>query len=203
MKKNSVPTDTLTTGEVADACGVNFRTVIRWIERGILNAHRLPGRGDRRVERAELDRFMRERGFLPDSRGPEQRSDPNQTTGILIVDNDLELLSAMKTALKGAGHEVTGVGSGFEAGIELSRKHWSALILDLGMPDPDGFQILKKIQVSPELQIDAILAISGLGHEALDRARQLGAHQALEKPFSTKDLIRIVGELSSCRKKAS
>ncbi|ASP40977.1 hypothetical protein CHH28_17240 [Bacterioplanes sanyensis] len=39
----------LTTGEVAKFCGVNFRTVIRWIERGHLQAYKLPGRGDNRI----------------------------------------------------------------------------------------------------------------------------------------------------------
>lgn len=39
----------LTTGEVAKYCGVNFRTVIRWIERGHLEAYKLPGRGDNRI----------------------------------------------------------------------------------------------------------------------------------------------------------
>ena len=39
----------LTTGEAAKYCGVNFRTVIRWIERGHLDAYKLPGRGDNRI----------------------------------------------------------------------------------------------------------------------------------------------------------
>lgn len=48
----------LTTGEVARHCGVNFRTVIRWIERGHLDAYKLPGRGDNRIPRAEFLRFL-------------------------------------------------------------------------------------------------------------------------------------------------
>lgn len=39
----------LTTGEAAKYCGVNFRTVIRWIDRGHLGAYKLPGRGDNRI----------------------------------------------------------------------------------------------------------------------------------------------------------
>ncbi|MDO6805884.1 helix-turn-helix domain-containing protein, partial [Wenyingzhuangia sp. 1_MG-2023] len=48
----------LTTGEVAKYCGVNFRTVIRWIERGHLEAYKLPGRGDNRVPVAGFVRFL-------------------------------------------------------------------------------------------------------------------------------------------------
>ena len=55
---------TLTTGEIAHYCGVNFRTVIRWIKRGYLNAFQLPGRGDNRVEMRDFLAFL-ERHNLP------------------------------------------------------------------------------------------------------------------------------------------
>ena len=48
-----------TTGEVASYCGVNFRTVIRWIKRRQLNAYQLPGRGDNRITRDDLVAFMK------------------------------------------------------------------------------------------------------------------------------------------------
>ena len=50
--------DTLTTTEVADYCGVHFRTVIRWINKGILIGFKLPGRGDNRVLVQDLANFM-------------------------------------------------------------------------------------------------------------------------------------------------
>ena len=50
----------LTTGEIANYCGVNFRTVIRWIQRGQLRAYQLPGRGDNRVEVHNFIAFLRE-----------------------------------------------------------------------------------------------------------------------------------------------
>jgi len=50
---------TLTTGEIARYCGVNFRTVIRWIKRGYLNAFQLPGRGDNRVEVEDFLIFLK------------------------------------------------------------------------------------------------------------------------------------------------
>lgn len=53
-----------TTGEIANYCGVNFRTVIRWIKRGHLNAYQLPGRGDNRIALEELVDFL-ERYNMP------------------------------------------------------------------------------------------------------------------------------------------
>ena len=49
----------LTTGEVAKYCGVNFRTVIRWIERGHLEAYKLPGRGDNRIPVDSFVNFLK------------------------------------------------------------------------------------------------------------------------------------------------
>ncbi len=53
----------LTTGEVAYFCGVNFRTVIRWIKRGHLNAYQLPGRGDNRIGVGDFLNFMEKYGM--------------------------------------------------------------------------------------------------------------------------------------------
>ncbi len=54
----------LTTGDVARFCGVNFRTVIRWIERGHLEAYKLPGRGDNRIPVAGFISFL-QRNNMP------------------------------------------------------------------------------------------------------------------------------------------
>ncbi len=54
----------LTTGEVARFCGVNFRTVIRWIERGHLEAYKLPGRGDNRIPVTDFVSFL-EKNQMP------------------------------------------------------------------------------------------------------------------------------------------
>lgn len=53
----------LTTGEVAKYCHVNFRTVIRWIERGMIEAYKLPGRGDNRIHTHILVEFLRTNGM--------------------------------------------------------------------------------------------------------------------------------------------
>lgn len=53
----------LTTGEVARYCHVNFRTVIRWIERGAIESYKLPGRGDNRIQTRTLVEFLRTNGM--------------------------------------------------------------------------------------------------------------------------------------------
>ena len=53
----------LDTGEAARLCDVSINTVVRWIERGLLPAHTLPGSRFRRIMRADLEAFMREHGM--------------------------------------------------------------------------------------------------------------------------------------------
>jgi len=48
----------LTTGDIARYCDVTPRTVIRWIQRGHLRAHQLPGRGDNRVDPSDFLVFL-------------------------------------------------------------------------------------------------------------------------------------------------
>lgn len=61
----------LTTGEVASFCDVNFRTVIRWIKRGHLKAYQLPGRGDNRIVIKDFLQFLVEHSMpIPDQFQP-------------------------------------------------------------------------------------------------------------------------------------
>ncbi len=54
---------TFTTGDIALMCDVNLRTVIRWIERGSLQAHKLPGRGNNRVIETDFLQFLHTHGM--------------------------------------------------------------------------------------------------------------------------------------------
>ena len=126
--------DVLTSSEAARLCGVSFRTVIRWIERGQLQAYRLPGRGDYRVPASELRRFMRTNAI------PEptelKRDMPRR---ILIVEDEPNMARAMGRALTRAGFETASVSDGFQAGLLLHSYRPGLLTLDLRMPGVDGF----------------------------------------------------------------
>src|SRR3989338_2720182 len=104
--------DVLTSGEAARLCGVSFRTVIRWIERGQLQAYKLPVRGDHRVPVAELRRFMRDNA-IPEP-AELQREMPRR---ILIAEDEKSRARAREGVLKGAGFETAHAGDGFQAGL--------------------------------------------------------------------------------------
>jgi excisionase family DNA binding protein len=176
-----------TTGEVAKFTGVNFRTVIRWIERGELEGYKLPGRGDHRVTKSSILAFMQQH-HIPL---------PSELSGLgrkaLVVDDDLPMANAIARVLKRDGWEVKIANDGFEAGMELAGFKPSLLILDLKMPSMDGYTVLALTRSTPGFEKLKILVISALSKLDLDKAIKKGADEVLEKPFENERLLAIVG----------
>jgi CheY-like chemotaxis protein len=113
---------------------------------------------------------------------------------ILLVDDDRQVLRYLKTALEEGGYEVTATTSGKQAIAFIKERMPDLLILDLHMPEPDGFDLLKTERSKfPYLRI---LVISGYLHGALlEAARIFGAIATLEKPVSPEALIGKVREV--------
>ncbi len=127
----------LTTGEVAKYCGVNFRTVIRWIERGHLEAYKLPGRGDNRVPIPAFIRFL-DANHMPI---PEALVQP-QAVLLLLLDS-----AALQSELA-----VIGRCAGWETLVASDPMHFGYL---LGSRDPAG------IILAGDEYIDVVDRLSG------------------------------------------
>jgi excisionase family DNA binding protein len=176
----------LTTGEAAKYCGVNFRTVIRWIERGKLKAYKLPGRGDHRIQLEDFVAFMRE-NHMP---VPAELQGVNRL--VLVIEDQPEMASAIKRVLRRTGYDVEIASDGFVAGSMLERLKPSVITLDLKMPGLDGYQVLRHIR-EHEQHVDVkVLVISAETQAGLDRALQEGANDVLPKPFDNDDLLEKV-----------
>lgn len=178
----------LTTGEIAEHCGVNFRTVIRWIERGQLESYKLPGRGDNRVSVDEFLRFLTSNNMpVPDEFADNRRS-------VLVVDDDRPMASAIARLLTSHGYDVDTANDGFQAGTKLQSLQPKLMTLDLSMPGLDGFQVLEFVrsQYTPALRI---LVVSALDEQQLSRAAAAGADAVMSKPFSNEKLLEQVANL--------
>ncbi|MBV8503795.1 MAG: response regulator [Paucibacter sp.] len=180
---------TLSSREAGRLCGVSFRTVIRWVERGELRAFRLPGRGDYRIALAELQDFARRNG-LPEPRIPRPASNK-----VLVVDDDRAMANAIRRVLHQAGFETQIAADGFQAGSLLHSFAPALMTLDLRMPGLDGVGVLRFLQEAAPLPSLKVLVISGESEERLREACQLGAHAALAKPFKSEQLLYAVRQL--------
>lgn len=175
--------EVLTTGEAARACGVHLRTVLRWIERGLLQTYKLPGRGDHRVPIEELRRFMRDHGI----------PDPSQSSAlprrVLIADDEPAMARAIQRVLIRGGYETAIAPSGFEAGAMLYTFKPGVMTLDLRMPGIDGIKVLHFLKNAYLPSPFRILVVSADTEDRLQEALTLGAHGLLRKPFSNKELL--------------
>ncbi len=184
MKKN------LTTGEVARYCGVNVRTVIRWIERGRLKAYQLPGRGDNRVRPDDLLDFLQVHDMpVPEELQPARRR-------VLIVDDDELVAKAIERILHHAGFETRIATGGFEAGALLGEFKPAVMTLDLQMPGMGGFEVLEFVRRSECFKRLKIVVVSALPPAELEKALASGADEVLEKPLDDKRLIETVTRLA-------
>ena len=106
---------------------------------------------------------------------------------VLVVDDDRETLELLSIHLKNQVNRVTTVNSGSKA-LKLVRKDSPDLILlDLMMPQLDGFQVCKALRANYQMPI---IVISALGEEEeIVRALDLGADDYLIKPYNTQELL--------------
>ena len=106
---------------------------------------------------------------------------------ILIVEDEKGILSFMTTALASNGYDVISANSGAKA-ITMVTSHCPDLvILDLGLPDMDGVEVLRSIRKWTHLPI---IVVSARTHER-DKveALDLGADDYITKPFGTSELL--------------
>jgi two-component system response regulator VicR len=180
---------TLTTGEIAKYCDVNFRTVIRWIEKGHIKAFKLPGRGNNRVMVNDFIDFLKKHDI------PIPQEFQEFTRRILIVDDDKAMANSIRRILKSAGYETKLAHNGFEAGDALRSFVPQLMTLDLAMPGLDGMDVLRYVRSIPSLSSLKILVISALPD--LEKALDEGADDMLTKPFEREELLNKIDALLS------
>ncbi|MEZ6060791.1 MAG: response regulator [Planctomycetaceae bacterium] len=179
----------LTSGEVAKLCNVNFRTVLRWIERGALPAYKLPGRGDNRIRTQDFLDFLASHQMpVPEQFRPNSKR-------ILVVDDEAHMARSIRRVLKNEGYDVKTAEDGFRAGTLLGTFAPALVTLDLQMPGLSGFDVMSFIRQTPGLEQVRIVVISGLDSRRLERALEDGADAVLPKPFDNAELIEIVNHL--------
>jgi PAS domain S-box-containing protein len=116
---------------------------------------------------------------------------------VLVVDDDGATRRVLCDALTAADLENVEVTSGAEALQWLSRQLPSLVLLDLVMPDPDGFTVLRSIRSRPAFRDVPVVVMTSLdGEDEITRVFASGADDFVRKPFRTAELIaRIRGQL--------
>ena len=110
-----------------------------------------------------------------------------QDASVLVIDDDDGSRVPLCEFLEAAGHRVRSARSGAEALASLEEARAGAVLLDLVMPAPDGFEVLRQIRLRDgRLPVIVLSALSQA--EDVVRAMKLGATDYLPKPFEPSEL---------------
>jgi len=112
---------------------------------------------------------------------------------ILVVDDDENILSLERTILEQKGFDVTAAGGGAEALKLLGEHPFDLVLLDVMMPEIDGFTVCRKIKEDPRLKdVPVIFLTAKGGGEALAEGFQSGPVRYINKPLTANKLLTIV-----------
>ena len=115
--------------------------------------------------------------------------------GILIVDDVPSQRLATEVALAELGEEVTTADSGPSALRLLLTADFAVIILDVNMPEMDGFETAAAIRMEAWGEHVRIVALTGWGQqEDMRRTREAGFVAHLVKPLKTYDLLKLLQE---------
>jgi two-component system KDP operon response regulator KdpE len=110
---------------------------------------------------------------------------------VLVVDDHPRVLRFIEIDLKLRGFEVITTTSGEEALEVIKSKKPDIMLLDIIMPEIDGFEVLKKLRTFSQLPVIAFSA----SHASQDDAIRLGANDFITKPFHPDEIVRRIAIL--------
>jgi DNA-binding response OmpR family regulator len=120
---------------------------------------------------------------------------------ILIVDDDPNIVIAIEYLLKRAGYAVATANDGQQALDYLVDNSPSLMILDVMMPNKNGFEVCEEVRSDKRFANMPILMLTAKSREAeINKGLSLGANAYIPKPFSTYDLVERVNVLMQTNK---
>ncbi len=115
---------------------------------------------------------------------------------VMVVDDDADIVDMTRLVLEGGGYRVVPVRSGPEALRVLEDAQPDLILLDINMPEMDGWQVLRLLKVD-ERTSGIPVAMFSIKMEVRDKLHGLqeGAFDYITKPFSCDDLLSRVGKI--------
>jgi CheY-like chemotaxis protein len=109
---------------------------------------------------------------------------------VLFVDDDAATRQGYAAHLAGLGYEVIGAGTGHQALHLASAWAPDVIVLDLGLPDIDGWEVARQLKSGTRTATIPIIAVTGadLPHERVS-AMRAGCDRHLAKPCTPADLV--------------
>ncbi len=175
--------------------GVGLTVVRKVIEMhgGTTEAHSSGlGRGSEFIVRLPALRSPARQAKVPAAKGAQ----PLQTWRVLVVDDNADSADSIAAILEASGHEVQ-VAYSAQKALEIAVEYQPDItLLDIGLPDIDGYQVAKHLRQIPELREMRLIAITGYGQESdRERSREAGFDEHMVKPVEWRKLEELLTSL--------
>ena len=119
----------------------------------------------------------------------------SKTRRILLVDDDAEIVDAMRYALEKNGYQIFIARDGNQGLAMAEREDPDLVILDMMMPKRSGFLVLEKLRRTREVPVRVIMVTANEGSRHKAYAEMLGVDDYLRKPFAMDKLLEAVQRL--------
>ena len=122
------------------------------------------------------------------------------TPHILLVDDEPNIVMSLDFLMRKAGYQVSVARNGTEALEAINHAPFDVIILDIMMPDVDGYQVCRHLRQRPDQPGTRVIFLSAKSREQdVERGYAAGADLYLTKPFSTRQLMeQVPGAAARC-----
>jgi excisionase family DNA binding protein len=179
-----------TTFQAAKLLGVSPPTVVNWVNLGVLAAHRTPG-GHRRIGQDDLVVFATEYHYpLPES----LKEGAQMVRRVLIVDDERDFgVTVREYLVVRGGFEVEVAESGFAAGLTIARFQPHVVLMDIMMPDMDGFEVLRMLRADPATRHIPVIACTAYRDPLIEsRIAEEAFDGFVQKPLKLDALVELL-----------
>ncbi len=126
-----------------------------------------------------------------------QASEESNVKRILLVDDDAEIIEALRYALEAKGHKVLIARDGNQGLAMAEREDPDLVILDMMMPKRSGFLVLERLRRTRPVPMRVIMITANEGSRHKAYAEMLGVDDYIRKPFAMDRLLDSVARLLS------
>ena len=119
-----------------------------------------------------------------------------KTPHILLVDDEPNIVMSLEFLMRKNGYQVGIARNGTEALAALDQTPYDLVLLDVMMPDVDGYQVCRQLRQRPDRAATKVIFLSAKSQPAdVQKGYAAGADLYVPKPFSTRQLMQKVREL--------